>query len=182
LPLRAALLKGQYFEPLDIMQFYLTSFVVLLLQALGAPAMAQELAEKAVAAPASGELTPGSGTAAPFLVDGAEFHSAVRGWSLHVMRRAQRLYGDPAAGYLSQGFEGESHVKFQNSLAGRAQDCTVNKSSGHAALDHIACQAVMAIGGLPIARGEDGLAKPQWLVLPVVFVGGDKLELEEGAP
>jgi TonB family protein len=182
LPLRAALLKGQYFEPLDIMQFYLTSFVVLLLQAIGAPALAQDLADKAVTQAAHTQSAPAWLQSPPRIVPQADFAHAARQWSLRVMRRAERLYANPIDGPLVNGHEGRSLVTFQTSLAGRAETCAIHRSSGIDVLDAVACQAVMDTPGLPIMRGEDGTAKPQWLILPVVFVDGDKHELEEGAP
>lgn len=164
------------------MQFYLTSFVVLLLQAMGAPALAQDLADKAVAQAAQAQNIPTSQQSQSHVVPQADFGVAARQWSLRVLRRAERLYTDPFDGPLINGHEGRSLVTFQTSLAGRAESCVVHRSSGIDVLDAVACQAVMDTPGLPIVRGDDGTAQPQWLVLPVVFIDGDKHELEEGAP
>lgn len=182
LPLLAALLKGHKFDRRDSMQFYLTSFVVLLLQALGAPAMAYELAEQSVASQPEAPAQQNSDVLVGPLASTAEFTAAARQWSQRVMRRAQQLYSDPVRGLLNAGYQGSVKVRFQTGDADRAQSCSLAVSSGAEGLDAIACQAVLETPGPPIIRDIAGGVLEQTLILPLVFIDGDRLELEEGAP
>ncbi len=163
------------------MKLFLVSLVVLILQAIGAPALAKDIAGYAVQQQGTESGNSGNGVTSvkADAYHEAQWRKATKEWSGRVMSRAGSLYEE---GPLRDGYEGRVEVKFEIGADGIPRECHVYRSSGSEELDAIACTAVRHSGLAPVLLDEQGDAKPVWAVLPVQFVDGDKLELDEGAP